>query len=160
MTGFKERILTTMQHEEPDRVPVMGLIMDPATVNQILERKPTDLVAMLEDPEMRSSIQSLLDAGSFWEETYYGNFAGALESAIKLGFDANWAIYSFMQLEPDPESAFEETPGEALYKLAEQFREQGDRDAWEKTLRHLIERYPSSRFAVTAEADLQREGDN
>jgi len=34
---FKERILTAMNHEEPDRVPVMGLIMDPATVNQILK---------------------------------------------------------------------------------------------------------------------------
>jgi hypothetical protein len=66
--------------------------MDPATVNQILERKPTDLVAMLENPETRSSIKTLLNRDSFWNETYYGNFSGALESAIKLGFDANWTI--------------------------------------------------------------------
>jgi uroporphyrinogen-III decarboxylase len=101
---FKERILTAMEHREPDRVPVMGLIMDPATVNQILGRKPTDLVAMLENPETRSSIVDLVNTPSFWEKTYYGNFSGALESAIKLGFDANWTIYSFMQLEPDPET--------------------------------------------------------
>ena len=30
---FKERILAAMNHEEPDRVPVMGLVTDPATVN-------------------------------------------------------------------------------------------------------------------------------
>ena len=39
---FKERFLTTMNHEEPDQVPVMGLIMDPATVNEILHRKAVD----------------------------------------------------------------------------------------------------------------------
>jgi hypothetical protein len=43
---FKERILTAMNHEEPDRVPVMGLIMDPATVNQINDKKPVDFVGM------------------------------------------------------------------------------------------------------------------
>jgi uroporphyrinogen-III decarboxylase len=102
---FKERILAAMEHQEPDRIPVMGLIMDPATVNQILERKPTDLVAMLENPETRDSIKTLLNTNSFWNETYYANFSSALESAIKLGFDANWTIYSFMQLEPDPETA-------------------------------------------------------
>ena len=37
---FKERILTAMNHEEPDQVPIMGLIMDPATVNWILGKEP------------------------------------------------------------------------------------------------------------------------
>jgi len=36
---------------------------------------------------------------------YYGNFALALESAIKLGFDANWAIYALMRLHDDPDTA-------------------------------------------------------
>jgi hypothetical protein len=35
---------------------------------------------------------------------YYGNFSGALEGAIELGFDANWTIYAYMQLHPDRES--------------------------------------------------------
>ena len=43
---FKERILTAMNHEEPDRVPVMGLIMDPTTVNQINGKKSIDFVGM------------------------------------------------------------------------------------------------------------------
>ncbi len=101
---FKERILTAMNHEEPDRVPVMGLIMDQATVNQILDKKPADFVGMLKKPVLRGVIKGLLNTNWFWNRMYYGNFAGALESAIKLGFDANWTIYSLMQLEPDSES--------------------------------------------------------
>jgi uroporphyrinogen decarboxylase len=102
--NFKQRILATMNHEEPDRVPVMGLIMDPATVNQILGRQPTDLVGLLQKPESRDGIVALLNDEEFWNRTYQSNSAGALESAIKLGFDANWTIYSLMQLQPDPES--------------------------------------------------------
>lgn len=60
--------------------------------------------------------------------------------------------------EPDPSRAREETPGEALYSLAEEFREAGDRNGWERTLQHLVRRYPASRFAVTARDDLERAG--
>ena len=60
--------------------------------------------------------------------------------------------------EPDPALAMEESPGEALYLLAEEFRERGARDAWLDTLRFIVARYPKSRFAVTAADDLAREG--
>jgi hypothetical protein len=56
--------------------------------------------------------------------------------------------------EPDPAKAIEETPGEALYKLAAEFQRRGDRAAWEGTLRFLMRNYPSSRFALRAEQDL------
>jgi uroporphyrinogen decarboxylase len=102
---FRQRISTAINHEEPDRVPVMGLIMDPATINQILGRETTDFMDMMKKPELRSAIRDLMSTEGFWDKTYYGNFSAALESAIKLGFDANWTIYSFMQLNPDPESA-------------------------------------------------------
>jgi uroporphyrinogen decarboxylase len=102
---FRQRILTAINHAEPDRVPVMGLIMDPATINQILGRETTDFLGMMKKPELRSAIQDLMSTEGFWDRTYYGNFSAALESAIELGFDANWTIYSFMQLHPDPESA-------------------------------------------------------
>lgn len=59
---------------------------------------------------------------------------------------------------PDPSEAREERPGEALYNLAQEFRAAGDHDAWRKTLEHLIRRYPSSRFSVTAEQDLSDAG--
>jgi uroporphyrinogen-III decarboxylase len=102
---FRQRISAAINHEEPDRVPVMGLIMDPATINQILGRESSDFLGMMKKPELRSAIQDLMSTEGFWDKTYYGNFSAALESAIKLGFDANWTIYSFMQLHADPESA-------------------------------------------------------
>jgi hypothetical protein len=48
----------------------------------------------------------------------------------------------------------EETPGEALYHVAEKLRAEGDEKGYRTTMRYLIERYPSSRFAVAARADL------
>ena len=99
---FRQRILAAVNHEEADRVPVMGLIMDPATVNQVLGKEAVDLVALLSNTEARDGIREWLDAN--WEQVYYGNSADALESAIKLGFDANWTIYACMQLAEDAES--------------------------------------------------------
>ena len=60
--------------------------------------------------------------------------------------------------EPDPAKAIEETPGEALYKLAADFHAKGDLAAWEGTLRFLMRNYPSSRFALMAEQDLADAG--
>lgn len=57
--------------------------------------------------------------------------------------------------DPEPSQALEETPGEALYLLAEEFRAAGDHDAAQATLRHLIKRYPSSRFAKRAQIELE-----
>jgi len=56
----------------------------------------------------------------------------------------------------ESEGARYETPPEALYELAERFREQGDENGRRKTLEFLIERYPNSRFAVRAKSDLER----
>lgn len=57
-----------------------------------------------------------------------------------------------------PEHRTEEEPGEALYKLAERFGAQGDKDARVKTLRFIVERYPTSRFAQAAKLDLEQIG--
>ena len=51
-----------------------------------------------------------------------------------------------------------ETPGEALYGLAQEFKTQGDVNGWRRTLEYLKRRYPNSRFAVRAKNDLEREG--
>jgi uroporphyrinogen-III decarboxylase len=102
---FKQRFLTALDHEEPDRVPVMGLIMDQATVNRILGRRAVDFVGMLRKPLLRGATRGLLNTNWFWNRMYHGNFSGALEAAERLGFDANWCIYTLMQLQPDPESS-------------------------------------------------------
>jgi uroporphyrinogen decarboxylase len=106
--NFKERMLTAMNHEEPDRVPVMGLIMDPATVDQILGKNATNVVKFLDKPVVGRAVRKLLDSNWFWDQMYFKNFSGALESATRLGFDANWTIYAFMQIykgEPNQEGA-------------------------------------------------------
>ena len=91
---FRERILTALNHEEPDRVPVMGLIAEPATSTKILGKPPADIASMVMNPEMRTQIKDIIN--SSWFDLIYSNFADALEAAIKLGFDANWATYTSM----------------------------------------------------------------
>lgn len=58
--------------------------------------------------------------------------------------------------DPDPNLRRAETPGEALYGLAQQFEAKGDRQAWKTTLEYLIARYPNSRHAQMARDDLAK----
>jgi hypothetical protein len=53
-----------------------------------------------------------------------------------------------------PERRLEEEPAEALYDLAERFKAEGNEKAQAETLRYLMEKFPGSRFAVTAKRDL------
>jgi len=57
--------------------------------------------------------------------------------------------------DPDPDRAREDSAPRALWDLSERFREQGDADARRETLRWLVERYPSSRYAHRAELALE-----
>ncbi|WP_437283106.1 hypothetical protein WME90_21765 [Sorangium sp. So ce375] len=61
--------------------------------------------------------------------------------------------------EVDPDRRVYEDPSEALYALAERFKASGDRRAQVDTLRFLVERYPSSRFARMARQDLEELGE-
>ncbi len=122
--NFKERILATLDHEEPDRVPVMGLIMDPATVSQVTGKSATNIVNYLDKPVIGGVVKSLVNTKWFWNRMYYGNFALAMESSIQLGFDANWAIYAFMKLYEDPHS----TLGTAMHDAYGRVWEMGTND--------------------------------
>jgi TolA-binding protein len=55
-------------------------------------------------------------------------------------------------------SVREETPGEALYGLAQKLKADGDVQGYRTTLRYIIARYPSSRFATSAKVDLEADG--
>ena len=61
--------------------------------------------------------------------------------------------------DPGPELRREETPPEALYDLATRFKAKGDVRAYRDTLSYLVERYPSSRFAMRAKDELAARGD-
>jgi hypothetical protein len=55
---------------------------------------------------------------------------------------------------PGPERQLEDSPGQALYDLAEQFHASGNEAARLDTLRYLAQKYPKSRYAERARQDL------
>ena len=61
--NFKERVLTALNHEEPDRVPVLGLI-NQALSNQILGKQPADVGSMLGNAELRSGIKDIMNSNT------------------------------------------------------------------------------------------------
>lgn len=56
--------------------------------------------------------------------------------------------------EAEPDYAIEETPGDALWTLAEEQKARGDKAARQQTLEFLVRRYPNSRFAEMAKEEL------
>ncbi|MFO0556047.1 MAG: hypothetical protein U0271_47150 [Polyangiaceae bacterium] len=56
--------------------------------------------------------------------------------------------------EPPANRVREETPGEALYALADDFGRAGDRDAQIRTLAFIVQRYPRSHYAEDAKVTL------
>lgn len=52
--------------------------------------------------------------------------------------------------DPDPSLRMEDSAGDALWKLAEDFQSKGDPEARKATLRFLVDHYPSNRYAPAA----------
>jgi hypothetical protein len=52
----------------------------------------------------------------------------------------------------------EDSAGDALYNLAQDFRAKGNEQAARDTLRYLIEHYPSNRHVPAARAELGESG--
>ena len=74
---------------------------------------------------------------------------------MPLALSLAFAPYQCGAKERGPATQREETPAEALYGLAEEFRARGDEEAHRATLEYLVARYPSSRFAQAARMDLE-----
>lgn len=60
--------------------------------------------------------------------------------------------------EPDPNRRIEDDPAEVVYKLAGRFKDEGKAEARATTLRYLVERFPTSRYAKTARLELEEMG--
>jgi len=58
----------------------------------------------------------------------------------------------------DPSLQTEDSPGDALYSLAQDFRTKGNEQAYRDTLNFIIARYPSSRRAEAAKLELASDG--
>ena len=71
---------------------------------------------------------------------------------------ANAAPFQCGSDTPPPSGEREDTPGEALKRLADEFGKAGDREARVRTLKFLIERYPRSNHAKEAEVELAELG--
>ena len=52
----------------------------------------------------------------------------------------------------------DDTPGDALWALAAEFRDAHDVGAEKRTLQHLVTRYPASRWVPAAREELARLG--
>jgi hypothetical protein len=64
-------------------------------------------------------------------------------------------LYAPYQCGKAPERSLrEETPGEALYELAQKMKADGDEQGYRTTLRYIVARYPSSRYAAAARMGL------
>lgn len=57
--------------------------------------------------------------------------------------------------DPDPNLRREDSAGDALYALAQDFHAKGNDQAAKQTLRYLVEHYPSNRHAAAAKAELE-----
>jgi hypothetical protein len=57
---------------------------------------------------------------------------------------------------PDPNERREDSPGDALWELAQDFQAHHDDAAARGTLSYLVEKYPSSRYAPAAREALAR----
>jgi hypothetical protein len=58
----------------------------------------------------------------------------------------------------DPNLRSEDSAGDALYALAQDFRAKGDEPAAKQTLRYLVEHYPSNRHVPSAREELAGAG--
>jgi TolA-binding protein len=61
--------------------------------------------------------------------------------------------------DPDPNLRTEDSAGDALWALAQDFHKKNDEPAARATLKFLIERYPSNRHVAEAKAQLEGRGD-
>lgn len=78
----------------------------------------------------------------------------SLVAALSIGF-APFQCAS----EPPPSQAREDSPADALVKLADEFDKAGDKAGRVRTLRFLVERYPRSRLAEEAKLTLRDLGE-
>ncbi len=56
----------------------------------------------------------------------------------------------------DPELRTDDSPGDALWALAMDFRAKGNEESARATLQFLVEKYPSNRHAPEAKSELAK----
>ncbi len=98
---LQERFLTTMEHEEPDRVPILGLMMEPSNSFQSKGESSTGFFKYLKPPIIRNVLRWGMNRNWIWNRMYYGVLKQVVEVSIKLGFDSTWLIYMIFKIRKD-----------------------------------------------------------
>ncbi len=99
--NFKERILTTMNHEEPDQVPVMSLLNEPAVLNQVEGTKSVSYFNYLKKPILKNIMKGFMNWDRFWNWEFLNIYKRIAEVSINLKFDATWLIYLLFKLKKE-----------------------------------------------------------
>ncbi|MHA1651627.1 MAG: uroporphyrinogen decarboxylase family protein [Candidatus Helarchaeota archaeon] len=102
---FRERILTTMNHEEPDQVPVMSLLNEPAILNQYYGKQTFNYFNYLKKPILKDITKILMNWNWYWNKEYYKIYGDILNVSVNLGFDATWLMYLLFKLKKDKEGS-------------------------------------------------------
>ncbi|MHA1270895.1 MAG: uroporphyrinogen decarboxylase family protein [Candidatus Helarchaeota archaeon] len=99
--NFRDRILTTFNHEEPDRVPVMSLLMEPSNFTKYTGKVSTNYFKYLQKPLLGKLIKILMNWNWAWNSDFYRIYEKILQVSIELGFDASWMYYLLFKLKKD-----------------------------------------------------------
>jgi outer membrane protein assembly factor BamD (BamD/ComL family) len=82
-------------------------------------------------------------------------------AALGLTMGASLSLAPFQcSRDPDPNMRREDTAGDALWALAQDFRAKHNEQAARDTLNYLVLKYPSSRYAPAAKEELGQGSDS
>ncbi|MBD3228799.1 MAG: hypothetical protein GF329_11490 [Candidatus Lokiarchaeota archaeon] len=101
MMDFKERILTTFNHEEPDRVPVMSLFMEPANYASYSGKSSTGYLNLLKKPILKDFFRLFMNWSYYYTKEVIKAYKKIIQTSVELGFDANWLMYVLFKIKKE-----------------------------------------------------------
>ncbi|MHA1129291.1 MAG: uroporphyrinogen decarboxylase family protein [Candidatus Helarchaeota archaeon] len=103
---FKERLLITLNHEEPDRVPVMSLSNEPAVLNQYYGKQSINYFKYLKRPLLKQIIKTFMNWNWYWNKEFFNIYKRIIQMSIEMKFDAIWLIYLLFKLKKADKKQF------------------------------------------------------
>jgi uroporphyrinogen-III decarboxylase len=103
---FKERLLTTMNHEEPDRVPVMSLSNEPAVLNQFYKKQNINYFNYMKKPILKQIVKAFMNWNWYWNKEFFNIYKRIVKMSVELQFDAIWLIYLLFKLKKADKKEF------------------------------------------------------
>ena len=90
-----------MEHEEPDRVPTMSLLMEPSNSFQSTGKSSTGFFSLLRKPVLRNVLRWVMNRDRVWNWEYRNVIEKVVDVSTRLGFDASWLIYMIFKIQKD-----------------------------------------------------------